>query len=132
MEDQQVASSSSAPGFSNELGGIQSLSSDLDPLDLLGLDNNHSFDTVSPVLFRAKAIYDYLSNIFGDLTFKAGQIIMVINEVDANWYSGEYIDDFGMKKEGIFPSNYVEKYMPTVPPRPVRNRRESLERTDQQ
>ncbi|OTA56911.1 hypothetical protein K449DRAFT_387304 [Hypoxylon sp. EC38] len=129
MEDQQVTSSSSPPESSKQLGVIPSLSADLDPLDFLGLDNNNYFDTVSPVPFWAKANYDYISNDSDDLTFKAGQIIMVTNEVNANWYSGEYIDDFGIKKEGIFPSNFVEKYVPTVPPRPVRSRREDLERT---
>ncbi|KAH8900068.1 hypothetical protein GQ53DRAFT_634158 [Thozetella sp. PMI_491] len=76
--------------------------------------------------FKVKAIYEYTSNHEDDLPFQIGQIITVTDEEDADWYGGEYIDEAGVKQEGIFPRNFVEKFEPTAPPRPqrVRTRKE--------
>ncbi|TWU75839.1 hypothetical protein ED733_005059 [Metarhizium rileyi] len=60
------------------------------------------------VPFRVKALYEY--------------IITVNEEEDDDWYGGEYVDGNGLKKEGIFPRNFVEKIEPTAPPRPMRSR----------
>ncbi|KAK3390337.1 hypothetical protein B0H63DRAFT_111799 [Podospora didyma] len=73
-------------------------------------------------MFKVKALYEYTSPHEDDLAFQAGQIITVTEEEDAEWYAGEYVDDAGTKHEGIFPRNFVEKYEPTAPPRPVRTR----------
>lgn len=72
--------------------------------------------------FKVKAIYDYSSGHDDDLNFPIGQIITVTEQEDADWYGGEYVDDSGVKHEGIFPRNFVEKYEPTAPPRPTRTR----------
>ncbi|KAK4100227.1 hypothetical protein N658DRAFT_104424 [Parathielavia hyrcaniae] len=72
--------------------------------------------------FKVKALYDYNSGHDDDLGFSIGQIITVTDEEDADWYGGEYIDEAGTKREGIFPRNFVEKYEPTAPPRPTRTR----------
>lgn len=74
------------------------------------------------MLFKVKALYDYVSGHEDDLNFSVGQIITVTDEEDADWYGGEYIDESGVKHEGIFPKNFVEKYEPTAPPRPTRSR----------
>ena len=74
------------------------------------------------IMFKVKAIYEYASGHEDDLAFPVGQIITVTEEEDADWYSGEYLDDAGVKHEGIFPMNFVEKYEPTAPPRPTRTR----------
>lgn len=73
--------------------------------------------------FKVKALYEYTSNHEDDLPFQPGQIVTVIDEEDADWYVGEYVDDSGVKLEGIFPRNFVEKYEPTAPPRPTRVRK---------
>ena len=70
--------------------------------------------------FKVKAVYEYTSPHEDDLHFASGQIITVTEEEDDDWYTGEYIDASGVKQEGIFPKNFVEKYEPTAPPRPVR------------
>lgn len=70
--------------------------------------------------FTVKAVFDYASDHTDDLTFSIGQIIRVTDEEDADWYYGEYTDDSGSKKEGLFPKNFVEKYDPPAPPRPTR------------
>ncbi|KAM4058987.1 SH3 domain-containing protein [Hirsutella rhossiliensis] len=72
--------------------------------------------------FRVKALYEYSSPHDDDLNFAAGQIITVTDQEDADWYEGEYLDDDGAKRQGIFPCNFVEKYEPTAPPRPARTR----------
>ncbi|RDA91026.1 hypothetical protein CP533_2549 [Ophiocordyceps camponoti-saundersi (nom. inval.)] len=84
--------------------------------------------------FRVKAVYEYSSPHEDDLNFPIGQIITVTEEEDDDWYGGEYVDGAGTKHEGIFPRNFVEKYEPTAPPRPVRARpkKDSVEAAPQQ
>ncbi|KAH0831600.1 hypothetical protein AYO21_01801 [Fonsecaea monophora] len=72
------------------------------------------------VPFKVKAIFEYRSDEPDDLNFDNGQIITVTEEEDADWYTGEYVDASGEKLQGLFPRNFVEKYEPTVPSRPVR------------
>jgi myosin tail region-interacting protein MTI1 len=70
--------------------------------------------------FKVKASYDYNSPHEDDLSFSAGQIITVTEEEDADWYVGEYADASGETQSGLFPKNFVERYEPAPPPRPVR------------
>ena len=77
--------------------------------------------------FKVKAVYEYTSPHEDDLHFPNGQIITVTEEEDDDWYSGEYVDASGVKQEGIFPRNFVEKYEPTAPPRPTRQSRPKKE-----
>lgn len=72
--------------------------------------------------FKVKSLYEYASGHDDDLPFGVGQIITVTEEVDDDWYSGEYVDDAGTKQEGMFPRNFVEKFEPVAPPRPTRTR----------
>ncbi|KAK5628400.1 hypothetical protein RRF57_004115 [Xylaria bambusicola] len=74
-----------------------------------------------------KAVFEYTSSHEDDLPFQVGQIITVTDEEDTEWYGGEYVDDSGVKKEGIFPRNFVEKFEPTAPPRPTRARKKDPE-----
>ncbi|RFU71821.1 myosin tail region-interacting mti1, partial [Trichoderma arundinaceum] len=78
-------------------------------------------------LFRVKALYEYSSPHEDDLNFPAGQVIAVTDEDDADWYGGEYVDESGAKKAGIFPRNFVEKFEPVAPPRPVRKHKQEPE-----
>ena len=78
--------------------------------------------------FRVKAVFEYSSPHDDDLSFPNGQIITVIDEEDADWYSGEYLDADGNKKEGLFPRNFVERYEPETPPRPSRTNRARKEK----
>jgi hypothetical protein len=63
---------------------------------------------------EVKGKYDYNSGHEDDLSFNAGQIIVVTEEVDEEWYQGEYIDDEGRLRQGMFPRNFVQ----VVPPKP--------------
>ena len=73
--------------------------------------------------FRVKAIYDYSSKEEDDLNFINGQVILVTDEEDADWYYGEYEDSVGDKQEGLFPKNFVKIFEPDMPPRPTRSGR---------
>ncbi|OTB03332.1 hypothetical protein M426DRAFT_12691 [Hypoxylon sp. CI-4A] len=84
---------------------------------------------MAAVPFKVKAVYEYTSNHEDDLPFAIGQIITVTDEEDDDWYGGEYVDDLGVRREGIFPRNFVEKYEPTAPPRPTRIRKKEAEPT---
>jgi myosin tail region-interacting protein MTI1 len=70
--------------------------------------------------FKVKAVFEYNSGIDEDLNFSEGQIITVTEDDEEDWYTGEYVDGTGVKREGLFPRNFVEKYEPTAPPRPTR------------
>ena len=72
------------------------------------------------VPFKVKAVYEYRSAEPDDLNFDNGQVITVTEEDDADWYTGEYMNTAGQKIEGLFPRNFVEKYEPAIPSRPVR------------
>ena len=77
--------------------------------------------------FKVKAVFEYTSPHDDDLHFPNGQIITVTEEEDDEWYVGEYIDGAGVKQEGIFPRNFVEKYEPVAPARPTRASRPKKE-----
>ncbi|KAI0971397.1 hypothetical protein F4678DRAFT_432745 [Xylaria arbuscula] len=82
---------------------------------------------MAAVPFKVKAVFEYKSGHEDDLPFQIGQIITVTSEEDDEWYGGEYVDDTGVKQEGIFPRNFVEKFEPTAPPRPTRSRKKEPE-----
>ncbi|KAI9880564.1 MAG: hypothetical protein M1830_002263 [Pleopsidium flavum] len=77
--------------------------------------------------YKVKAVFDYASPHDDDLNFPNGQIITVTEEEDEDWYYGEYTDASGVKKGGIFPRNFVERYEPETPPRPSRSSRPNKE-----
>ncbi|KAJ3794888.1 SH3-domain-containing protein [Lentinula aff. detonsa] len=61
---------------------------------------------------KAKAVWGY--NETGedpqDLSFRAGDIIEVVQETNNDWWTGSYNG-----REGLFPSTYVEKLPPSSP-----------------
>ncbi|KAK4867673.1 hypothetical protein LT330_001183 [Penicillium expansum] len=72
--------------------------------------------------FTVRSVFEYASGHDDDLNFPIGQIVTVTALEDDDWYYGEYSDAHGVKQEGIFPKNFVEKYEPPAPPRPSRPR----------
>ncbi|KAH8109590.1 hypothetical protein DFH11DRAFT_1627110 [Phellopilus nigrolimitatus] len=67
---------------------------------------------------RAKALWDYNENGSdpNDLSFRAGDIIELISETNPDWWTGKFNG-----RQGLFPSNYVEKIDSRVPPSPGRS-----------
>ena len=54
---------------------------------------------------QAEALYDYHSGDPGDLDFKRGEHVTILEYANADWWRGSN----SAGREGIFPSNYVKK-----------------------
>ncbi|XP_077381834.1 sorbin and SH3 domain-containing protein 2 isoform X2 [Festucalex cinctus] len=63
----------------------------------------------------ARAIYDFKAQTAKELTFKKGDAVNIIRQIDSNWYEGEH-----RGRVGIFPIAYVEKMPSTEKPQPSR------------
>ncbi|XP_033211112.1 E3 ubiquitin-protein ligase SH3RF3-like isoform X2 [Belonocnema kinseyi] len=57
-----------------------------------------------------RAIYDYVSKVPGDLSFKKGDIVVLRKKIDNNWYFGECGTN-----HGVFPLSYVQVMTPLPP-----------------
>lgn len=60
----------------------------------------------SAVTTEAQALFDYDRQHFDELSFKTGDIIKVLKEIDGGWWHGELNGT-----QGWFPSNYVRKML---------------------
>ncbi|XP_060912444.1 sorbin and SH3 domain-containing protein 2 isoform X13 [Labrus mixtus] len=63
----------------------------------------------------ARAIYDFKAQTDKELTFKKGDAVNIIRQIDNNWYEGEH-----RGRVGIFPMSYVEKMPSTEKQQPIR------------
>ncbi|PFH53132.1 hypothetical protein AMATHDRAFT_1556 [Amanita thiersii Skay4041] len=66
----------------------------------------------APPVVQARAIWGYNEDRGepNDLSFSAGDIIEIVEEVNADWWMGRI-----RGKQALFPSNYVEKLPPGAP-----------------
>lgn len=60
-----------------------------------------------------RALFDFTGQNDDEISFKVGDVITVINEIDKGWWVGEVHN-----KRGIFPVNYTEPYDPQKHPLP--------------
>ncbi len=58
---------------------------------------------LSPSRQRCTALYDFVGESEGELSFCAGDQINITNQISADWAEGEI---FG--RRGMFPMNYVQ------------------------
>ncbi|KAM6940348.1 sorbin and SH3 domain-containing protein 2 isoform 2-T2 [Xenentodon cancila] len=63
----------------------------------------------------ARAIYDFKAQTAKELTFKKGDAVNIIRQIDNNWYEGEH-----RGRVGIFPISYVEKIPSSEKQQPIR------------
>ncbi|KAK7929486.1 hypothetical protein WMY93_005881 [Mugilogobius chulae] len=88
------------------------------------LDGRHTPQSRRPTPDRekqpARAIYDFKAQTAKELTFKKGDTVNIIRQIDTNWFEGEH-----RGRVGIFPISYVEKmpslekHQPIRPPPPA-------------
>jgi hypothetical protein len=73
----------------------------------------HAMATATPTApFPARALYAFAAQGGDELDFSEGQIISVISQQEEGWYLGEYVDDAGSIRVGVFPITFVEHYQP--------------------
>ncbi|XP_016525772.1 sorbin and SH3 domain-containing protein 1 isoform X14 [Poecilia formosa] len=63
----------------------------------------------------ARAIYDFKAQTAKEVTFKKGDPVNIIRQIDNNWYEGEH-----RGRVGIFPIAYVEKMSSSEKHQPIR------------
>ncbi|KAM7009645.1 uncharacterized protein sorbs2a isoform 11-T12 [Tautogolabrus adspersus] len=83
------------------------------------MDGRHTPQSRRPTPDRekqpARAIYDFKAQTDKELTFKKGDAVNIIRQIDTNWYEGEH-----RGRVGIFPMSYVEKMPSTEKQQPIR------------
>jgi len=65
--------------------------------------NPNDFDNISKL--KVRALYDYQAQRQDELTFTKRSIIQNVNKQDGGWWRGDY----GDKRQGWFPANFVEE-----------------------
>ncbi|XP_034399644.1 sorbin and SH3 domain-containing protein 2 [Cyclopterus lumpus] len=63
----------------------------------------------------ARAIYDFKAQTAKELTFKKGDAVNIIRQIDNNWYEGEH-----RGRVGILPISYVERMPSSEKQQPIR------------
>uniref|UniRef100_A0A1A8LLB6 Osteoclast-stimulating factor 1 n=1 Tax=Nothobranchius pienaari TaxID=704102 RepID=A0A1A8LLB6_9TELE len=83
------------------------------------IDGRHTPQSRRPTPDRekqpARAIYDFKAQTAKELTFKKGDAVNIIRQIDNNWYEGEH-----RGQVGIFPIAYVEKIPLSEKQQPIR------------
>jgi len=87
---------------------VNHLPESYDPLSMN--DNTNSLEEIE--LPKVRALFDYTSSTEHELSFKANDIITVLQKDDSGWWQGEIETPFQVFI-GIFPSNYTEIVDPT-------------------
>lgn len=70
----------------------------------------HPTGTTAATVSRVRALYDFVPTEPGELEFKRGDVIAVLESVYKDWWRGSL-----KGKTGIFPLNYVEKLTDPTP-----------------
>lgn len=66
--------------------------------------------------YNVRAEWAYRSTDAGDLSFLVGQVIRVTDAEEDEWYEGWYVDDWGVRREGMFPKSFVSDPLPAHTP----------------
>ncbi|KAF9223451.1 SH3-domain-containing protein [Gyrodon lividus] len=111
VDGREILSRLSSAGHGSESSSVVALTKKAQRLSMSTAQNSAP---IAPPKVEARAIWDWTSEDPNDLSFHAGEIIQIITETNADWWSGRNTSG----KQGLFPSSYVEK-LPQFPPRTI-------------
>lgn len=99
-----ISSAENSPMHHGSSSGINSSPSLVPPSPLISPKPSPSHQS-GP---SCQGLYDFEPENAGELGFKEGEIIILTNKIDENWYEG--MNTAG--ESGYFPCNYVEVIVP--------------------
>lgn len=57
---------------------------------------------------KVTALFDFEAQEDGEVSFKKGNVIKVLEKTDPNWWKGQVVNGALAGNTGLFPSNYVQ------------------------
>ncbi|GFQ76114.1 signal transducing adapter molecule 1 [Trichonephila clavata] len=100
-----------------ESGSSPKVSSSLYPSTVSTTSRDHQTKPAKQ-LRKVRALYDFLAAEDNELSFKAGDIIQIIDDSDPSWFLG-----FNQNGQGLFPANFVTSDLSPVESLPAKEKK---------